>query len=82
MQTNLQKLLSLLIERKVHLNLINDTMEVCQGSETAIDSLIRFIEENNPTKEQLLDELVQVANHNILGKLNKILINQSPITLL
>lgn len=68
-----QELVSLLIERQVNLNLINDTLNICKGSESEIESLIRFIKENDPSENELLNELVQVANHKILGRLNDIL---------
>ena len=75
MRTKKQELVSQLIERHINLNLINDTLNICKDSESEIESIIKFIKETDPSENELLNELVQVANHKIMGKLNDILTN-------
>ena len=71
MATKHQELIALLIEKKVNLNLISDTLDTCRDDEPAIDSLIAFIRNNDPTEKQIVEELVQEANKKILSGLNK-----------
>ena len=71
MATKHQELIALLIEKKINLNLINDTLDMCRDSEPTMESLILFIRKNDPTEKQIIEELVQVANREILSGLNK-----------
>ena len=75
MRTKKQELVSQLIERHINLNLINDTLNICKDSESEMESMINFIKETDPSENELLNELVQVANHKIVEKLNDILTN-------
>lgn len=73
MATKHQELIALLIEKKINLNLISDTLDMCRDSEPTMESLISFIRKNDPTEKQIIEELVQVANREILSGLNKFL---------
>ena len=73
MKTKRQELISLLLEKHIRLNLITDTLGTCQYSESEIQSLIEFITNNDPNERQIIDELVQIANRQILSRINKIL---------
>ena len=75
MRTKKQELVSQLIERHINLNLINETLNICKDSESEMESMINFIKETDPSENELLNELVQVANHKIVEKLNDILTN-------
>ena len=73
MKSKRQELISLHLEKHIRLNLITDTLETCQYSESEIQSLIAFITNNDPNEKQIIDELVQIANRQILSRINKML---------